>query len=430
MVLGPPRSGKTSSVIIPNVLAANGPVVTTSTKPDILDATVGARSLTGTCSVFDPTGARGADARVGRLCWSPLQRCNHWDGAQAVARRTVTTSAAGRAGGWDHWTERAAALVAPLLHAAALDGAPLRTALSWIDRRQALPAQQILAAASGTDASLASDLLAGLVRTDDRELSGIWSTASGAFAGYRSEAALSSADRPTFDADAFVRSGDTIYVTSPADRQALVAPMVVGLVDDVRAATYRHAAVEPGGVPVLLALDEVANIAPLPDLPGLVSEGGGQGVATLACLQDLSQARARWGPAADGFASLFGTTLVLPGIGDVATLSALSALAGDEEVVARSQSSTRLPTGRPVTDLVTGGRSQVSATVSTTWRPRLPVDVITRGSPGHALAFGADNVATWVPLAAAHREEPWRTLTRSERVRAIDGRGVPQVRTR
>ena len=60
---------------------------------------------------------------------------------------------------------------------------------------------------------------------------------------------------------------------------------------------------------MLLALDEVANIAPLPDLPAMVSEGGGQGVITLACFQDLSQARQRWPGRADGFPSLFGTTV-------------------------------------------------------------------------------------------------------------------------
>src|ERR1035441_9825964 len=56
MMLGPPRSGKTSSLIIPNVLAANGPVVSTSTKPDVLDATAAARSQSGRCLLFDPTG--------------------------------------------------------------------------------------------------------------------------------------------------------------------------------------------------------------------------------------------------------------------------------------------------------------------------------------------------------------------------------------
>ncbi len=55
-------------------------------------------------------------------------------------------------------------------------------------------------------------------------------------------------------------------------------------------------------------------------------------MTTLACFQDLTQARRRWPVHADGFPSLFGTTVVLPGIGDVRTLDALSQLAGDEEV--------------------------------------------------------------------------------------------------
>ena len=67
----------------------------------------------------------------------------------------------------------------------------------------------------------------------------------------------------------------------------------------------------------------------------MVSEGGGQGVITLACFQDLSQARQRWSGRAEGFLSLFGTTVVLPGIGDVTTLEALATLAGEEELPAR-----------------------------------------------------------------------------------------------
>jgi Type IV secretory system Conjugative DNA transfer len=39
MVLGPPRSGKTSSIVIPAMLAAPGAAVSTATKRDVLDAT-------------------------------------------------------------------------------------------------------------------------------------------------------------------------------------------------------------------------------------------------------------------------------------------------------------------------------------------------------------------------------------------------------
>ena len=66
----------------------------------------------------------------------------------------------------------------------------MRTVLTWVDRRQALPAQQILAGEPGGATQLARNLLDGIVSTDERELSGIWSTASGSLSGFRSDTAL------------------------------------------------------------------------------------------------------------------------------------------------------------------------------------------------------------------------------------------------
>jgi type IV secretion system protein VirD4 len=432
MILGPPRSGKTSSLIIPNVLAANGPVVSTSTKPDVLDATVGARATLGTCHLFDPGGSVRRSGELVPLRWSPLQSCGTWPGALSMARSLVNVGTATQRqglaqGDGSHWTERAQALLAPLLHAAALDGADMRTVLTWVDRHQALPAQQILAGAPGRTTELARNLLDGIAATDARELSGIWSTTSGTLSGFRSDPALQTTTDPTFDPAQFVASSDTIYIAAAAHEQALVAPLVVGLLEDVRRAAYaRHASVvdrpaspawplagtreDPSLPPLLLALDEVANIAPLPDLPAMVSEGGGQGVITLACFQDLSQARQRWPGRAEGFASLFGTTAILPGIGDVATLEALSTLAGDEELTVRTVSAGQSMTDRPFTDLMTGGRPHHGESVSTQWRRRLPPDVIARGGPDHFLVFGERNQPRWVPLTPSYAAEPWRSL--------------------
>ena len=58
LVLGPPRSGKTSGVIIPTLISHTGPAVSTSTKPDVWQATAGAR---GQAWVFDPTGSAARD---------------------------------------------------------------------------------------------------------------------------------------------------------------------------------------------------------------------------------------------------------------------------------------------------------------------------------------------------------------------------------
>ncbi len=291
----------------------------------------------------------------------------------------------------------------------------MRTVLTWVDRRQALPAQQILAGEPGGATELARNLLDGLVATDERELSGIWSTASGALGGFRSEAALAATDRPRLRSRPLRAFGGHHLHRRPGP------PPGPGGTHGGRAHRghpaghlrpgRRQDPTGPDQPPVLLALDEVANIAPLPDLPSMVSEGGGQGLVTLACLQDLSQARHRWPGQADGFPSLFGTTVVLPGIGDVRTLEALSTLAGDEETGRPGPSRPGAPsTDRPLADLVAGGRPQYGESVSTQWRRRLPADVIARGTVGHALAFDHRNRPAWIPLAPSHAGEPWRTL--------------------
>ena len=150
-------------------------------------------------------------------------------------------------------------------------------------------------------------------------------------------------------------------------------------------------AIPTADAPVLLALDEVANIAPIPDLPAMVSEGASQGLLVLACLQDLSQARSRWGTAADGFLSLFGTTVVLPGIADTTTLRDLSALAGERSV----------PTETLSRAVGSWGRLRPSTSLSTTREPRLPVDAIARGHPGRAHVLGPDKAMAEVELTPA-----------------------------
>jgi type IV secretion system protein VirD4 len=393
LVLGPPRSGKTSALVVPNVLAAPGPVISTSTKPDVLEATIGARRRHGACWLFDPTGTVEVPAGVQPARWSPVHASGEWDDAllltRAMARAARPGGAPGDAG---HWVERAEALIAPLLHAAAQAGGTMRLVARWVLRQELGEAQAILAARG---APIAADVLAGLAATDHRERSGIWSTAAGVLAAYRSETALASADPPTLDPAQLGATGDTVYICAPGDRQDLVAPLIVAFLERARSGAYRAASAGRAGPPLTLVLDEVANVAPLPDLPALVSEGGGQNVSTLACLQDLSQARHRWGRRADGFPSLFGTKVVLPGIGDHATLELISRLGGEVDVPVRS---------------VTRGAWYSSdwgapTTSVTTRRQRaLPFDQVSQQPPGTALLLAGPAPPARVTLP------PWWTL--------------------
>ena len=376
LVLGPPRSGKTSSLVVPNVLAAPGPVLVTSTKPDVLQATMASRSQLGRCWLLDPSGSLPPPPGASVLRWSPVAAAYSWEEALVTAR--VMTAAArphGSYGDSAHWTERAEALLAPLLHAAALADTGMRQVLSWALRHDAHTPMALLGAKGGSEASLAADVLAGIAATEERERSGIFSTAAGTLAAYRSSRALDLADQPNFDPSRFPEGADTVYVCGPARYQALMAPVVVAFLEQVRAATYAAAAGGRPHLPVTLVLDEVANVAPLPDLPAMVSEGGGQGLLTLACLQDLSQARSRWGRAAEGFFSLFGTKVLLGGIGDIPTLEAVSRLAGQMDVAVRSVTRSAWWSGRP----------QASTTFSWRRQPRLPVDKAHSLPPGSAL---------------------------------------------
>jgi type IV secretion system protein VirD4 len=391
LALGPPRSGKTTAVVVPNLLTAPGALVTTSTKTDVITWSARARGSRGRTWLFDPSGTveRGW---LTPLRWSPVAGCERWE--VAVGRAHALASAAQPTHGMyssDHWTERAEALLGPLLHAAALGGRTMGSVLRWVQRRDVQEAVELASGAGGDE--VAADAIDGVLETEERERSGIFSTAANILAAYRLPAALETANEPNFDPEAFVRSSDTVYVCAPASEQQQLAPLVVAFLETLRRATYAR---EQGWPPVAFVLDEVANIAPLPGLPALVSEGGGQGLVTLACLQDLSQARARWGTAAEGFLTLFGAKVVLPGIADLRTLQLVLALAGDHDVAMRS-----------VTRSSSGLNFSTSTTTYAQRQAVWPIDQVSRIRPGTALAMWPGTPPTQICLTPAWAE-PWK----------------------
>lgn len=407
LILGPPRSGKTSALIVPSILCATGPVVSTSTKLDVLNATYRTRTRSGTVWLFDPAGTESEMAPLGvsELRWSPVTSSIKWDKARAMASAMVGGSSVGvGVENASYWTESAKALLAPMLHAAALSGQGIADVRRWILNSNFEEPGVIL---TNSTAELAADELARISQTEARERSSIVSTTANVLAAYGSEAAMAKCVNPNFRATDFVQSMDTIYITAPSATQDMVAPLIVGLLDEVRDATFALARRSTSqsdfrNRPVVWALDEIANIAPIKTLPGLVSEGGGQGLHIIACFQDLSQASVRWGAAADGFLSLFGTKVVFPGIGDKKTLDALSTLLGDWD--------------RPYT-VYTQGRSysfghttkEVSTQESVRKEAQLSPGDIANIPVGNALTIRAGRwgLVECTPYFSA---EPWRTV--------------------
>jgi type IV secretory pathway TraG/TraD family ATPase VirD4 len=239
------------------------------------------------------------------------------------------------------------------LYAAARSGAQITDVVRWAaGAATSGTAAEIgrvmegLIAADDEAARIAYDVYLGILRTADRERASIVSTTGRVLRVYQTLGARRAAADPNLDPTAFVRSRDTIYITAPSDRQALYAPMIVGMLEQIRYAQYaRHAADQRAGTPpgphVTFLLDEVSNIAPVP-LPQIVSEAGGQGLHVVAVLQDLSQARARWGDHADGLLTLFRVKYALPGLVEPRTLEALSQAIGEYDRVTISHGTSQL----------------------------------------------------------------------------------------
>jgi hypothetical protein len=279
LVLGPTGSGKTSSVLAPTLVGwGPGPVVVTSTKPDVLE-TWGVREAEGMNTLYDPTGSVGRpDLCVG---WSPLTRCGWWDGAVECAavmlhpRALDTTSLNAQ-----HFADMAKQLLAPLLHAAALAGRPIADARSWLLSAEFSEPLELL---DQHDATTAREELNGVALLPFGEhLSGILATAATALGWVVRDSVRASTDpeeTDQFNIDAFLDLGGTVYIVSPSRTMQELAPLTAALVDAIATRALERA-VERGGrlqPRLLLALDEAANIAPLASLPSLVAEGGTTG---------------------------------------------------------------------------------------------------------------------------------------------------------
>ncbi|HWY18928.1 MAG TPA: type IV secretory system conjugative DNA transfer family protein [Solirubrobacteraceae bacterium] len=404
MILGPPRSGKTSAVMIPALMAASGAVVSTSTKPDVMRATMNARMEIGEVWLFDPSASEPVPEGARRLSWSPVSASSSWDEALIMARAMTAASRAG-AGTTNesHWSERAAALLGPLLYAAHLTDRPIEDVLRWTLRQDLVPALEVLADA---ETQIAADVLVGIERTDARERSSIFSATAGVLSAYNSDSARQTAASPNFDPIRFAASTDTLYITSSEHRQAVFAPLIVGLLEQIRHAVYEYARNHPLGLGMLWLLDEVANIAPIHDLPALVSQAGGQNLQVVIGLQDLSQARTRWGTdATDGFLSLFQAKLILNGIADTRTLEAVSLALGeyDRDVTSQALGHSQLQ------EWFTHPTHSDTVSYQTQRQRVLTPGEIARLPDGHGLLLrGTDREL--LRLTRWYESEPWRTV--------------------
>ena len=336
LVIGPPRSG--AHIVLNAILDSPGPVVTTSTRPDNLTATLRARQRVGPVAVFDPQQlALGVQAG---LRWSPIRGCE--DPLTAMIRAAGlaagTGLAAGGVDGGGFWEAKTRTALQALLHAAALDHRPPAELFRWtLDPAAAHDAVSILLS-TPAGATSWGDSLQAMLEADPRTRDSIWQGVSlslGALADPRVLDAVSPADGEGFDPEEFMRNNGSLYLLATGagsnNSAALVSAFVADLVETARrlAARSAGARLDP---PLLLALDEIGNLAPLPSLPNLMAEGGGTGITTMPVLQSLAQARTRWSDNAAG--TIWDSSIVkivLGGASNSRDLHDLSTLIGERD---------------------------------------------------------------------------------------------------
>jgi type IV secretory pathway TraG/TraD family ATPase VirD4 len=343
ILIAGPRTGKTTSFAIPAIMEAPGPVIVTSNKRDVVDATRGVRELVDECWVFDPQGVAGAPAR---WWWNPLSYVIDVRNARKLAAVWTNASKEPDARSDAYFDNAGQDLLAQLLLAAASDRRPVSTVFTWLSDSQDDVAVGLLRYAGH---SMSADSLRATIALPEKQKAGVYGTAARTVSFLSDPQVLEwvedpSGDRPQFVPADFVGSSDTLYSLS-REGEGSSGPLVTALTAAVLEAAERLAAVSVGGrlaVPLLAVLDEVANVCRWRELPDLYSHYGSRGIVVQSILQSWAQGVTCWGE--QGMRKLWDASNVKVyggGTVDTTFLEGLSQLFGhyDRQMRSRSTSS-------------------------------------------------------------------------------------------
>ncbi|MFI5527006.1 type IV secretory system conjugative DNA transfer family protein [Kitasatospora sp. NPDC051853] len=333
LMLAAPRQGKTSQVIIPWIKAWQGPLLITSVRGDVLDATALIRRRLGPALAMTPTGMVEWPDQVQ---WSPSSGCEDFGKAMQRADLMVRIgkSETSDSSGAGFFGATATSLLAAWLHAAEITGRSMDDVLRWAFNPSIEEPIRLLAESTRAEPGVA-EMLDALYRQPGETRANLFSTAQTALTPLFSPLA-----RRTFvpragnsiNIEDWLRSNGTIYLLVDKEDSKALAPLIAAFVAEVFSTAKRIADRSPGGrldPPLGALLDEVANVTPLPNLPDLMSFAGGSGIYVLAVLQNMAQARSIWGR--DGAEMLWGSSTVKVALGGLGgdELHEFSKLAGD-----------------------------------------------------------------------------------------------------
>jgi len=400
LVMGPTQlAGKSSRVVIPALLEWQGPALNTSIKPDVLDATIGVRQRLGEVKVFDPLGRTG----LASATWSPVASASDWSSAREVASMLMQV-------GWEqarldrepHWRPAAARHLAPLLLAANAGSRTLEDVLRWIDTVEKDEPAELLERSPDPKAERALENLQATWKKDPRYQSSLYATLEEGLDAWQEPSVAAATARSDISASWLLSGPNTLYVVAPDKDQRRLANLFGALLMQVIDEALQLAATRPGrrlSPPLLCALDEVANIAPIPTLGKYASAGVGPGVLLLTVLQDFSQAIEHWGSErAQSILANHTCKLFCSGIGDPATLRYIEGLLGQELV-------------QQISEHRGGGSgARRSTTVQPHLEPLAPPHRVRQADEDTALLVYGRQPPAWIALRPYYKDRALRRL--------------------
>ncbi|WIM99991.1 TraM recognition domain-containing protein [Actinoplanes oblitus] len=328
----PRVGGKTTRLVIPTVIDARGAVLTTSTRLDVAEITYQQRSAIGPTHIFEP---QGEIPGVPRLRWSPIEGADDQIVAMLRAQGFADGSGIGAEsvenGRW--FRDQAATILRGLLHAAALDEhATMIDVLAWSQNPNNARPERIL---RHHGVHSWADRLTRHRETTGRARDTVQSVVAGALDCFNDPRVLLACSPPRgtqFKPVEWLHESGTLYLVGTRDAQALIAPLMAAVTEDILYQARRLALHAPGGriEPALYFVgDEIANIAPIPSLPSLMTEGGGSGIVVDILTQNRHQLRERWGDkGGQAIADSANAWLLMGGSTDAGALKDAQAVAG------------------------------------------------------------------------------------------------------
>ncbi|MEU3283802.1 type IV secretory system conjugative DNA transfer family protein [Streptomyces longwoodensis] len=278
---------------------AEGPALVITSNPALWQSTKDARAKLGPVHVYDPAHLCDTPAR---LHWSPTTGCE--DKNTAAHRAAALLTPVRPASRLDQAvSDTAETLLRCYLHAAAVDGRTIRHVHRWSQGSQVQDAVRILRtnpkAASGSAGELEAALTAHPERRDIAQELATRALSALTMVNVREACTPNRTDALALDS--FIDEGGSLYVVGESLEDPRTTPGAMPFLTALAASVVEHGRrmaersssgrLDP---PLTLVLDDVAAVAPIPQLPALLTTGTDRGLPTLALLRSREQARTRW----------------------------------------------------------------------------------------------------------------------------------------